>query len=215
MINTVFPDTVAFKPTFVAFLQHSQTYVHGLSCHSSKFLWRRVNSKTPTILFGIVAFTFGTTFLEIAVNNIGSFVHCACFVYRVIEPLESYESTQIKSQNDRPSPEIPHESRANLRVPARVCDVEVAQVVLKIAQMAISMEPRGTRACDLRLRLWLLVQKIQCVHTDHFNCCRWSFGTNYTTVSNYARSLEEWQRESQWSKRQLKIASKFAQIQTQ
>ena len=166
MINTVFPDTVAFKPTFVAFLQHSQTYVHGLSCHSSKFLWRRVNSKTPTILFGIVAFTFGTTFLEIAVNNIGSFVHCACIVYRVIEPLESYESTQIKSQNDRPPPEIPHESRANLRVPARVCDVEVAQFVLKIAQMAISMEPRGTRACDLLLRLWLLVQKIHCVPTQ-------------------------------------------------
>ena len=166
MINTVFPDTVAFKPTFVAFLQHSQTYVHGLSCHSSKFLWRRVNSKTPTILFGIVAFTFGTSFLEIAVNNIGSFVHCACIVYRVIEPLESYESTQIKSQNDRPSPEIPHESRANLRVPARVCDVEVAQFVLKIAQMAISMEPRGTRACDLLLRLWLLVQKIHCVPTQ-------------------------------------------------
>ena len=166
MINAVFPDTVAFKPTFVAFLQHSQTYVHGLSCHSSKFLWRRVNSKTPTILFGIVAFTFGTTFLEIAVNNIGSFVHCACIVYRVIEPLESYESTQIKSQNDRPSPEIPHESRANLRVPARVCDVEVAQFVLKIAQMAISMEPRGTRACDLLLRLWLLVQKIHCVPTQ-------------------------------------------------
>ena len=166
MINTVFPDTVAFKPTFVAFLQHSQTYVHGLSCHSSKFLWRRVNSKTPTILFGIVAVTVGTTFLEIAVNNIGSFVHCACIVYRVIEPLESYESTQIKSQNDRPSPEIPHESRANLRVPARVCDVEVAQFVLKIAQMAISMEPRGTRACDLLLRLWLLVQKIHCVPTQ-------------------------------------------------
>ena len=166
MINTVFPDTVAFKPTFVAFLQHSQTYVHGLSCHSSKFLWRRVNSKTPTILFGIVAFTFGTTFLEIAVNNIGSFVHCACIVCRVIEPLESYESTQIKSQNDRPSPEIPHESRANLRVPARVCDVEVAQFVLKIVQMAISMEPRGTRACDLLLRLWLLVQKIHCVPTQ-------------------------------------------------
>ena len=32
------PDTVAVEPTFVAFLQHSQTYVHGLSCHSFKFL---------------------------------------------------------------------------------------------------------------------------------------------------------------------------------
>ena len=125
-----------------------------------------MNSKPPTILFGIFAFTFATTFLEIAVNNISSFFHCACIVYRVIKPLESYESTQIKSQNDRPSPEIPHESRANLRVPARVCDVEVAHFVLKIAQLAISMEPRGTRACDLLHRLWLPVQKIHCVSTQ-------------------------------------------------
>ena len=32
------PDTVTVKPTVVAFLYHSQTYVHGLSCHSFKFL---------------------------------------------------------------------------------------------------------------------------------------------------------------------------------
>ena len=32
------PDTVAVEPTLVAFLQHSQTYVDGLSCHSFKFL---------------------------------------------------------------------------------------------------------------------------------------------------------------------------------
>ena len=125
-----------------------------------------MNSKPPTILFGIVAFTFATTFLEIAVNNISSFFHCACIVDRVIKPLESHESTQIKSQNDRPSPEIPHESRANLRLPARVCEVEVAQYVLKISHLAISMEPRGPRACDLLLRLWLLVQTIHCVCTQ-------------------------------------------------
>ena len=70
-----------------------------------------MNSKPPTILFGIVASTFATTFLEMAVNNIGSFFHGACIVYRVIEALKSYESTQIKSQNGRPSPEIPHEPR--------------------------------------------------------------------------------------------------------
>ena len=34
--------------------------------------------------------------------------------------LDCSESTQRKSQNDRPSPEISQESRANLRVPARV-----------------------------------------------------------------------------------------------
>ena len=38
---------------------------------------------------------------------------------------------QMKSQNDCPSPEFPLESRANSRVPARVCDVEAAQFVRK------------------------------------------------------------------------------------
>ena len=50
------PDAVAVEPS--AFRQHSQTYDHGLSCHSFKFLWKTVNSKPPTIPFGIVAFTF-------------------------------------------------------------------------------------------------------------------------------------------------------------
>ena len=30
MINTLFPNAVAVEPTFVAFLQHSQTYVHAI-----------------------------------------------------------------------------------------------------------------------------------------------------------------------------------------
>ena len=34
------PDTLAVEPTFVA------TYVHGLSCHFFKFLWRTLNFKT-------------------------------------------------------------------------------------------------------------------------------------------------------------------------
>ena len=38
---------------------------------------------------------------------------------------------QVESQDDRPSPEIPQESRANLRVPARVCDVESGAVCSK------------------------------------------------------------------------------------
>ena len=32
------PGTVAVESTFVPFLWHSQTYIHGLSCHSFKFL---------------------------------------------------------------------------------------------------------------------------------------------------------------------------------
>ena len=52
------PDTVAVERTVSAFLKHSQTYVHGLSCHSFKFLQRTVNSKPPTIPFGIVHFFF-------------------------------------------------------------------------------------------------------------------------------------------------------------
>lgn len=42
---------------------------------------------------------------------------------------ESYQ--QMKSQSDCPSPEFPLASRANSRVPARVCDVEAAQFVRK------------------------------------------------------------------------------------
>ena len=53
------PHTAAVEPTFFAFLQHSQIYIHGLSWfHSFKFLWRTVNLKPPTIPFGIVACTF-------------------------------------------------------------------------------------------------------------------------------------------------------------
>ena len=71
--------------------------------------------------------------------------------------LESSESTQRKSQNDRPSPEIPKECRANLRAPARVFDVEGDALLLKMVHLALSMEPRGPRVCGLLLRLWLLV----------------------------------------------------------
>ena len=50
-------DTVSVKTSFVASLYHAKTYVHGLLCHSFKFLWRTANSKPPTIPFGIVACT--------------------------------------------------------------------------------------------------------------------------------------------------------------
>ena len=52
------PDNVAVKHRFVAFLWHSQTYVHGLSCHSFTFLWRTVNLEQPTMPFGLVTCTF-------------------------------------------------------------------------------------------------------------------------------------------------------------
>ena len=52
------PDSVAVELSFVAFLYHFQTWVHDLSCHFSNFLWRTVNSKPPTIPFGMVACTF-------------------------------------------------------------------------------------------------------------------------------------------------------------
>ena len=54
------PDTVAFKPTLL--LKHMQTYIHGLHCHSYKFLWRTESSKPHTIPFGIVACTFSENF---------------------------------------------------------------------------------------------------------------------------------------------------------
>ena len=38
MINTLLLTTVAVEPTFVTFLQHSQTYISGLPYDSFKFL---------------------------------------------------------------------------------------------------------------------------------------------------------------------------------
>ena len=67
MISTLFLTTVAVEPTFVAFFQHSQTYIHGLSCLSFKFLCRRVNSNHPQYLSGLSRALFPTTFLAIAV----------------------------------------------------------------------------------------------------------------------------------------------------
>ena len=48
MINTLFLTTVAVEPTFVTFLQHSQTYISGLPYDSFKFLWKTVHLKSPT-----------------------------------------------------------------------------------------------------------------------------------------------------------------------
>ena len=75
--------------------------------------------------------------------------------------VKSSESAQRKLQNDRPSSEIPQESRANLRVGGEFLTLRVAQFVLKIVNLAISMEPRGPRACVLQPHygsLWLLIR---------------------------------------------------------
>ena len=48
-------------------------YVHGLPCHSFKFLWGTVNSKPPTIPFGIVACTFSD---DLSRNSCTRTVHC-------------------------------------------------------------------------------------------------------------------------------------------
>ena len=40
------------------------------------------------------------------------------------EALEKLKEHSNEVANDRPAPEIPHDSRANSRVPTRVCDVE-------------------------------------------------------------------------------------------
>ena len=44
--------------------KHKQTYVHGVSGHSFKFLWWTVNSKPPTIPFGIVVWSFFDSLLR-------------------------------------------------------------------------------------------------------------------------------------------------------
>ena len=62
------PDFVAVQPTFVAFLQHSQTYVHSLACHSIlTFFEEQLPQNHPQYLSGLSSVLFPTTFLEIAV----------------------------------------------------------------------------------------------------------------------------------------------------
>ena len=54
---TVF-DNVAVEPTLLRFLSIRKHTIHDLLCHSFNFFWKTVNSKPPTIPFGIVACTF-------------------------------------------------------------------------------------------------------------------------------------------------------------
>ena len=46
MINTLFLTTVPVEPTFVAFLQHSQTHFHGLSCQFFQISLKKRELKT-------------------------------------------------------------------------------------------------------------------------------------------------------------------------
>ena len=64
------------------------------------------------------------------------------FAYQDVTHLESSESSQIKSQNDRTSPEIPHSTAVQFRgYPREFVTLRVAQFVLKIAHLA-TVEPR-------------------------------------------------------------------------
>ena len=77
-------------------------------------------------------------------------MHALPITELLYEALGKFRSTQIKSQNDLPFPEIPLKSR-------KFMTLRVAQIVLKIAHLAISMEPGGPRPCGLLPRFWLLV----------------------------------------------------------
>ena len=46
MIDTLFLTTLAVEPTFVAFLQHSQTHFHGLSCQFFQISLKNSELKT-------------------------------------------------------------------------------------------------------------------------------------------------------------------------
>ena len=63
------PDTVAVEPAFVAFLKHSQTYIHGLSCHFHlQVSLKNFELKNTQYLSGLSRALFQTNFLEIAVQ---------------------------------------------------------------------------------------------------------------------------------------------------
>ena len=57
MINTLFLTTVAVEPTFVAFLQHSQTHFHGLSCQFFQMSLKNRELKTTELsVFFVIIF---------------------------------------------------------------------------------------------------------------------------------------------------------------
>ena len=68
MINSLFLTTVAVEPTFAAFLLHSQTNFHGLSCQFCQIPSEKKRTQNhPQCLSGLSRAVFLTTFLEIAV----------------------------------------------------------------------------------------------------------------------------------------------------
>ena len=70
MINRLFLTTVAVEPTFVAFLSHSQTHFHGLSCQFFQISLKKRELKTTHNAFDKLSRAlFPTTFLEIAVYS--------------------------------------------------------------------------------------------------------------------------------------------------
>ena len=76
---------------------------------------------------------------------------------RLMKHLERKGRTQIESQDNRPSPEFHTRDAYICRFPREFVTLRVAQFVLNMVNLAISMEPRGPRACSLLPRLWLLV----------------------------------------------------------
>ena len=52
------PDDCSCRTYFCCFPLTLSNIRPGLSCHSFKFLWRKVHSKPPTIRFGTVAYNF-------------------------------------------------------------------------------------------------------------------------------------------------------------
>ena len=64
--------------------------------------------------------------------------------------LEILDSTKVKLQGVRSSPETPRGSQSNLRAPREIMKfVESGPICSKTAHLTISMEPRGPYACGL------------------------------------------------------------------
>ena len=80
MISTLFLTTVPVEPTFVAFLQHSQTHFHGLSYQFFQISLKNSELKNTHNAFRDCReiALFPTTFLEIAV------VRSKCNIFSII-----------------------------------------------------------------------------------------------------------------------------------
>lgn len=100
--------------------------------------------------------------------------YCSVYITLALFPCTCKGQRALKkSRNDRPSPEIPLESRANSPVPVRMCDVEGGAVYSKTSTFGSNFD--GT-ALTPRLRFPTLIMAPAGIDFAHFKILVWNSG---------------------------------------